>query len=44
MWRFIGFEGVSKHSNHSAERVHGNKCPSSLRNKFYMVVVPVTGV
>ena len=44
MWRFIGSETVGRHSNHSADRVQGNKCPSSLKNKFYVAVVLVTGV
>lgn len=44
MWSFVGFEAVSRHSNHSAERVQGNKCPSSKKNMFDMAVVLVTGV
>jgi len=44
MWRFIGFEAGSRHSNYFAEKVQGNKCPSSFKNRFYMAVVLVNGV
>jgi hypothetical protein len=44
MWSFMGFEAISRHSKHFAERFQGDKCPSSLKNKFYMAIVLVTGV
>jgi len=44
MWSFIGFEAGNRHSNYSAERVQGNKCPSSFKNKFCMALVLETGI